>query len=67
VTPPCGPSGWVPIPVLSGDRILRDYDATELTVTAGAQVTCFEAHGGWRLCRLPSGKTGWIPESCLSV
>ena len=65
-----GRSGWVPEAwvEITGDgcRMKKDYDATELTVSAGEQVTVEIKESGWAWVRTRGGQSGWVPGYCLS-
>jgi hypothetical protein len=60
------PEAWFAI---ARDRLaataLRDYDAMELTVTAGERVHVLDEVGGWRLVRARDDATGWVPAEIL--
>lgn len=60
-----GKTGWIPEVYLkiTGDtaEMLRDYNATELTVAAGEVLTVTEEESGWLLCITASGEKGWVP------
>ena len=61
-----GHAGWVPDShiEMTGAReatALRDYDATELTVSKGEVLDVLEEAGGWLRCRTSSGREGWVP------
>lgn len=68
---PGGQAGWVPDVYLQrdGDRgtLVRDYDATELTVDVGEELTALSEHGGWMRCRLDDGSLGWIPAEHVEL
>jgi len=58
-----GHAGWVPdshLEVTGKNEAvaLRDYDATELTVSKGEVL---DEAGGWLRCRTSSGLEGWLP------
>jgi uncharacterized protein YgiM (DUF1202 family) len=61
-----GKSGWTPETFLQIEgtqaTMLRDYDATELTVSQGEILTVEIEESGWFLCVNESGKRGWIPK-----
>lgn len=63
--------GWVPLVVLKINEedavLVRDYDARELTVTAGDDVDVHEEIGGWLRVSSADGRTGWIPAHCLTL
>ncbi|MBM3324981.1 MAG: hypothetical protein FJY66_04870 [Calditrichaeota bacterium] len=61
-----GKSGWVPESFLRIEgtraRMLRDYDATELTVSSGEILTVETEESGWLLCVNAAGQRGWISK-----
>jgi uncharacterized protein YgiM (DUF1202 family) len=67
ITTPSGNSGWMPERDLdrrdTTGTALRDYDATELTVSPGDLLTVVEEEGGWLLTTTPTGERGWVPTS----
>jgi hypothetical protein len=69
-TTPDGTSGWVPDSFVrsNGERavLLRDYDATELTVNVGQLISMIEDVSGWSWCRTAENELGWIPNDCLN-
>jgi len=60
-----GKSGWVPEAYLriKGTRaaLLRDYDASELSVSPDEILTVETEESGWLLCVNAIGQRGWIP------
>jgi hypothetical protein len=64
---PDGREGWVPVDVLrqeDGEAVLRiDYEATELDVNPGQQVTVEKEMRGWLWVEDAAGGRGWIPAS----
>ncbi|HEY7460844.1 MAG TPA: SH3 domain-containing protein [Gemmatimonadota bacterium] len=64
---PDGREGWVPVDVLQqedGEAILRiDYEATELDVNPGQQVTVEKELRAWLWVEDAAGARGWIPAS----
>ena len=46
--------------------LVRDYDARELTVTAGDDVEVHEEIGGWLRVSAVDGRTGWVPAHCVT-
>ena len=60
---PEGREGWVPLVVLQMNEedavLVRDYDARELTVTAGDDVDVHEEIGSWLRVSSVDGRTGW--------
>lgn len=69
-TDPSGKSGWVPENYVSrtGDTcmMLRDYDATELTVESGERLTILDRESGWAWCVNHQDRKGWIPLEHLA-
>ncbi len=43
----------------------RDYDAMEISVTAGHVVEAVDSIAGWRLVRTADGRVGWVPGRIL--
>jgi len=68
-TGPSGKGGWMPRAYFEGDgengTALRDYDATELSVEAGEELTVLEEEGGWVWARDSGGRFGWVPLECV--
>lgn len=66
-----GKSGWTPLPYLDrrGSQAIarRDYDAIELTVAAGDQLTLEEELGGWYWAAAEDGRRGWVPAEVVSI
>ena len=64
-----GRTGWVPEAwvEIEGDTcvMLREYDATELAVAIGDEVTGDLIESGWVHVRNDQGRTGWVPERVL--
>lgn len=64
-----GKSGWTPqnlIELSEDGRIgtaRTDYDARELTVAAGQELTIELEESGWYWCCDQAGKHGWVPIS----
>jgi uncharacterized protein YgiM (DUF1202 family) len=61
-----GKSGWVPESYIqrggSSGTALRNYDATELSVTKGEQLTILEEVSSWYWCQTENGCLGWVPK-----
>ena len=70
-TGPDGRSGWVPEGWLRIDgessRLLRDYDAVELTAGVGEVLTGSVVAAGWLWAASPRGERGWVPLECLEA
>lgn len=64
-----GTSGWVPKAVLdiadgaAHASARKAYDAIELTVTVGDQLTLMEEESEWVWCETADGRQGWVPKS----
>ena len=58
-------TGWVPESwvAIDGDmcRMRRAYDATELSVAAGDELTGELSESGWVYARNDRGDAGWVP------
>ena len=66
-----GKSGWVPEAYLAQQGttgiLLREYDATELSVDVGEELTIFDEEGGWFWCANHDGQRGWVPAENVVV
>ena len=66
-----GKSGWVPESFVrrkdSTCVALRDYDATELTVSVGDIVTISDEESGWFWCTDARGQSGWVPADRVEI
>lgn len=66
-----GKAGWVPATYLNMNDAatngiaLRDYNAIELTITAGASLTLHHSESGWAWVENSAGQQGWVPLSCF--
>ena len=64
-----GRSGWVPeswLRIEAGTcTLLRDYDAVELSVSAGEILTGSVVAEGWLWATDQHGQSGWVPLDCL--
>ena len=60
------PEAWVTI---EGDEcvMLRDYDATELTVAEGDLLRCELVEAEWALCLTEDDVRGWVPLEHVEV
>ncbi len=62
-----GKSAWVPETIIHMDKDGKTgtasypYDATELTVTVGDELTVEQEESGWLWCVKHQGKLGWAP------
>lgn len=60
-----GISSWIPKAYLSIEsekgRLLRDYNAMELTVGLGDRLSVVVEESSWYLCETESGARGWVP------
>ncbi|SYZ73438.1 conserved hypothetical protein [Candidatus Zixiibacteriota bacterium] len=67
----CGKSGWVPKNYISINHnraiLLRDYDATELSVSTGERLIILKEESGWYWCRNKNDQKGWVPRRNISV
>jgi SH3-like domain-containing protein len=66
-----GREGWVPEAWLARDgaraTLRADYDATELEVAAGDDLTVHQAYGGWLWAERRDGAGGWIPARAVQL
>lgn len=64
-----GKAGWVPADYIErkGDTgtLVVDYDARELSVSAGDELQVLKEQSGWAWCRKPNGDLGWVPLKIL--
>ncbi len=64
-----GKDGWVPASYVKQyvdyGIALFDYDATELSVQVGEELTILKEESGWFWCRTRTGKFGWVPQENL--
>jgi uncharacterized protein YgiM (DUF1202 family) len=64
-----GESRWVPASYVQrrddGGLLLRDYEATELAVRAGEEVSLGQEESGWFWCTNRAGQSGWVPKERL--
>lgn len=70
-TGPDGRSGWVPDNWCerAGDRwrLLRDFDALELSVTAGERLRVLFSESGFVMAERSTGERGWVPDAILEL
>jgi hypothetical protein len=61
-----GKSGWAPESYIQrdGDKgvSLHFYEAIELSVTVGEELTIIDEESGWFRCRTKEGRSGWVPK-----
>ena len=66
-----GKEGWLPesFVEVNGEQgiALRDYNAVELTVTIGDNLTIVDEAGGWYWVQSPRREYGWVPVECVAV
>ncbi|MCP4704695.1 MAG: hypothetical protein GY865_08805 [candidate division Zixibacteria bacterium] len=60
-----GNGGWIPekfVKITEDSCVmLVDYDATELTVLVGDELTILSEESGWVLCLNSNNQKGWVP------
>ncbi len=60
-----GTAGWIPARILTQEgtigRIIEHYNATELTVRVGTQLTFSREESDWLWGTTPEGNSGWVP------
>jgi len=66
-----GVAGWIPKRILKQEGpigyVTEDYDATELTVRVGTELTFSRVESGWLWCTTPEGKQGWVPLENVEI
>jgi hypothetical protein len=68
-----GKSGWVPRNIIQVNpdgqtgTTRAAYDARELTVTAGQELSIENEESGWFWCSDQQGMRGWVPISHVEV
>lgn len=66
-----GIAGWVSEKYLSEEGqtaiAIKDYDATELTASAGEELKIYYEEFGWCWSRNKAGSKGWIPFKHLKL
>jgi len=62
---PDGKSGWIPEifteKIADGCRMIVDYDATEMSVAVGENLTILSEESEWAWCRNSKNLKGWVP------
>ena len=70
-TAPDGRSGWAPrgwlVEADGAWRLVRDYDAIELSVAPGEVLEVVLEESGFYWARKETGETGWVPADHVSV
>ena len=61
------PKSYLDIKNKTTATMLKDYDATELTVKIGNILTVILEEGGWLWCSSQNHKQGWIPKENTST
>jgi len=62
-----GLGGWVPSEMVQGNRITTPFDTAELTVAADDMLKPLDHRLGWTRCQTQDGRTGWVPDHCLTT
>lgn len=64
-------SGWIPESYLRIENneavLLRDYDATELSVEIGTVLIILDTEAGWYWCKTDRGQSGWVPTENMKI
>lgn len=70
-THPTKGEGYVPETYLTieGDTgiLKQDYDAIELSIAVGEDITLHQYESGWYWCTNSVGEQGWIPFYCFDM
>lgn len=66
---PEGRAGWVHRSIIDRAHscLNADYDARELDVEAGEEVTVLQTLSSWAWCVNAKGVAGWVPINCLEA
>jgi uncharacterized protein YgiM (DUF1202 family) len=66
-----GKSGWVPEQYVEREaeygRLLRNYDATELSVAKGDRLLLHFEESDWVWCTNRQGQSGWVPAANIKI
>ncbi len=66
-----GKEGWIPESwvEVEGEKatLLRDYNAVELTVTLGENLTIIDESSGWYWVQNVRREFGWVPVECVAL
>jgi hypothetical protein len=66
-----GQEGWAPRNWMTAEgeafRLVRDFDAIELTVAVGQTVQVHFSESGFCWVTAPSGEVGWVPDAVLAL
>jgi hypothetical protein len=66
-----GRSGWVPDSWCEREgrrwRLLRDYNALELSVLRGQQLLLLFSESGFVMAETEDGRRGWVPDAILAL
>ena len=68
-----GKSGWTPKNVIQMDASGQSgtarvaYDARELTIAVGQELTIEREESGWLWCQDQQGRRGWVPISHVTM
>jgi len=66
-----GQRGWIPTNYLSIEKdsavLQQDYDATEMNVSIGDELTIVMEEAGWAWCVKSNGEAGWVPLENVKI
>jgi len=66
-----GRAGWVPDSWCDRDsaewRLLRDFDARELSVRRGQRLRLLFSESGFVMAQTEAGERGWVPDAILAL
>ncbi len=66
-----GSARWIPASYVVREndtgRMLRNYDATELSVTVGEELAVIRRESDWLWCTNKNGLSGWVPADNVQI
>ncbi|MCB2097773.1 MAG: hypothetical protein AB7F91_15385 [Parvularculaceae bacterium] len=68
---PDGRGGWTPLQWIDRSvvpwRMIRDFNALELTVVKGERLALLYSESGFVMARTEDGRIGWAPQGVLKL
>ena len=66
-----GRAGWTPDswcePAADGWRLIRDFNALELTVRPGDRLRLILSESGFLFCETSTGERAWLPDAVVAL